>query len=41
MLSSSRRTPSRFPAVMPWLLFTGGVILFGVILFGRVLPALF
>ena len=32
---STRRT-SRFPAAVPWLLFTGGAILFG-----RILPALF
>jgi len=36
MLSSSRRTPSRFPAAMPWLLFVGGILLFG-----RILPTLF
>ncbi|MDA0334433.1 MAG: hypothetical protein O2782_04640 [bacterium] len=41
MLSSSRRTvshraTSRFAAVVPWLLFTGGLILCG-----RILPALF
>lgn len=33
---TSRRTSSRFPAVMPWLLFAGILILFG-----RILPALF
>jgi hypothetical protein len=36
MLSPTRRDSSRFPAVMPWLLFTGGLILCG-----RILPALF
>jgi hypothetical protein len=36
MRNSERQTPSRFPAIMPWLLFTGGLILCG-----RILPALF
>lgn len=35
MLISSRRT-SRLPAAVPWLLFTGSLILVG-----RILPALF